>query len=106
MVKEKLKGCSNINCSIRANCKRANISNRIVEEFIERNGRCTSFIKNIRKEKLFKGIKNNPLNINIQYKMSDELQKKLNEEYQKIIKSPHNFFILPDENEEEEKLPL
>jgi hypothetical protein len=99
MVKEKIKGCSNINCSIRANCKRANISNRATEEFVERNGRCISFIKNVRKEKplilnnnIYNGVVKQikipkdyiPLNFNYDF-------KKLMEEEMKTIKEFYEF---------------
>jgi hypothetical protein len=46
MVKEKILGCTNVNCSIRAKCKRANLSNRKSFEFKEYKGMCSNFIDN------------------------------------------------------------
>jgi hypothetical protein len=46
MVKEKILGCTNVNCSMRVRCKRANLSNRKSFEFIENRGMCEGFIDN------------------------------------------------------------
>lgn len=59
MIKEKILGCTNITCSIRAKCKRANLSNRKSFEFKEYKGMCSNFIDNRKQNPKISKFKDN-----------------------------------------------